>query len=185
MSRSTSRTDQLVIFGASGDLTSRKLVPALTRNHRDGAFTTPIQVVGVSRSEKTSEQWREELAAALPEHLRGPFESFAPSFHWVASDAARPENMATLKAQLDALIERTGSTSSEAGRLFYLALAPKLFGPVVASLSQQGMLQCAPHSPDAWRRVVIEKPFGTDLATARALNQQLLTHLRAHKLSTL
>mgnify|MGYP000315163468 CR=1 FL=1 len=172
------RPDQLVIFGASGDLTSRKLVPALTRNHRDGAFSRPIQVVGVSRSAKTSAAWRDELAEAMPAELREAWDSFAGSFHWVQSDAAQPAQMQQLKESLDELLDRVGGQPERAGRLYYLALAPVLFGPVVASLARQGMLTCAPNASVGWRRVVIEKPFGTDLPTARDLNQQLLTHLR-------
>jgi len=172
------RPDQLVIFGASGDLTSRKLVPALTRNHRDGAFRRPLQIVGVSRSAKTSAAWRDELAESMPAELREAWNGFAHRFHWVQADAAVPREMERLRHALDDLIERAEGDRQTSGRLFYLALAPALFGPVVESLAQQGMLTCVPGREDGWRRVVIEKPFGTDLPTARDLNQQLLTHLR-------
>jgi glucose-6-phosphate 1-dehydrogenase len=173
-----SRPDQLVIFGASGDLTARKLIPALLRNHRDGAFKRPLQVIGVSRSEQTSEAWREELLARLPDDLRDVWPQFAPNVHWVQANAAHRAELASLKERLDQLLTQCGGSPHRSGRLFYLALKPELFGPVVASLAHQQMLECPPGSQEGWRRVVIEKPFGIDLTTARDLNSQLLTHLR-------
>jgi glucose-6-phosphate 1-dehydrogenase len=166
---------QLVIFGASGDLTARKLIPALLRNFADGSLPSPLQVVGVSRSQKTTEAWRSELVEWVPEGLEDAWAKLSPHLHWVQADASHPEEVQALRAQLDALAP---SPAASTGRLFYLALAPQLFGPVVAALSSEGMLSCAPGDSVGWRRVIVEKPFGTDLASAQKLNAELLTHLR-------
>ena len=170
--------DQLVIFGASGDLTSRKLVPALVRNHREGSLPRPLQIIGVSRSARTSEAWRGELAARLPNGYEADWAELAPHVHWVQANAAHKAELAALRERLDELARGVGASPSRCGRLFYLALAPDLFGPVVEALAHQGMLESPPNAREGWRRVVIEKPFGTNLATARSLNDGLLTFLR-------
>lgn len=174
-----SRPIQIVILGASGDLTSRKLVPALLHNHVEGAFPRPVQVIGVSRTSKTSEAWRAELGEVVPPELRAAWQAFAPNVHWLAADAATPEGIAVLQHRLGDHVEQLpGGCRQRSGRLFYLALSPQLFGPVTAALAGAGLLECEPGVEEGWRRVVIEKPFGTDLSTARALNRALLTHLR-------
>ncbi|MEZ4237370.1 MAG: glucose-6-phosphate dehydrogenase [Myxococcota bacterium] len=171
---------QIVIFGASGDLTSRKLVPALLRNFAEGAIPQDAQVVGVSRSDRTSEAWRDQLAQALDGDGAGraAWARFAGRFHWITADASKPEALEQLEQRLDSLAGQLGTTPQQVGRLFYLALAPDLFGPVVAALSSRNMLQSLPSATEGWRRVVIEKPFGTDLASARKLNDELITWLR-------
>ncbi len=171
------RLQQIVIFGASGDLTSRKLIPALLRNHIDGAFDAPVQVIGVSRSDRSSEAWRDTLATHLDERQREAWSDFASQVHWRAADVTDPHHVAALHDALDALSEAAGGTAQDTGRLFYLALKPALFAPVVANLGEAHMLACDAEGP-AWRRVVIEKPFGTDLCTAQALNRDLLAWLR-------
>ncbi|MCA9711868.1 MAG: glucose-6-phosphate dehydrogenase, partial [Myxococcales bacterium] len=177
------RPIQIVILGASGDLTSRKLIPALLRNFAAGAFTRAVQVIGVSRSEKTSDAWRAELGAAVKPAERAAWESFEPNLHWLQADAATPEGIEVLCRNLGALVEQLPEGCRQrSGRLFYLALAPALFGPVVAALSSAGLLTSEPGDEEGWRRVVIEKPFGVDLASARALNRALLTHLREDQL---
>jgi glucose-6-phosphate 1-dehydrogenase len=174
-----SRPTQIVILGASGDLTSRKLVPALLRNHVEGSFSRAVQVIGVSRTPKTSETWRAELGESVPPELRPAWQQLAAELHWLQADAATPEGIATLQRELGDHIERRpGGCRERSGRLFYLALSPELFGPVVTALSAAGLLTCEPGSDEGWRRVVIEKPFGSDLPSARALNRVLLTHLR-------
>jgi glucose-6-phosphate 1-dehydrogenase len=164
---------QIVIFGASGDLTSRKLVPALLRNFASGAIPKETQVIGVSRGERTSEAWRHELEGAVEVTNDATWSRFANNFHWISADASRPEDIETLAGKLDALAPQVD------GRLYYLALAPELFAPVVENLSKQGLLACAVDSPKkGWRRLVLEKPFGHDLPSARKLNQQLVSWLR-------
>ncbi|MEN0065083.1 MAG: glucose-6-phosphate dehydrogenase [Myxococcota bacterium] len=174
--------DQVIIFGASGDLTSRKLIPALLNNHIAGALKRPIQVIGVARSTKTHEQWRQEMGEALAPELREAYASFSSQLYWVRANAADSNDLHELGEFLDRLTEEAGGTPDQAGRLFYLALGPNLFGRVVSALSSQNLIDSEPGATDGWRRVVVEKPFGTDLPSAQALNRTLLQHLREDQL---
>jgi glucose-6-phosphate 1-dehydrogenase len=175
---------QLIVFGASGDLARRKLIPALLGNVEDGALDHGLQVVGVSRSEKSSEAWRAELDDHIPPELETTWRAFRHNLHWVSCDATQPGAVAALKSSLGTLIEAVGGDRERSGRLFYLALAPSLFGPVVSALAAEQMLTAPPAESkgEGWRRVVVEKPFGTDLESARALNRALLTHLHEDQL---
>ena len=164
---------QIVIFGASGDLTRRKLVPALARLAADGRAKRPFSVLGVSRSEKSDESFRAELAEAMPEDARAAFESLAPRVHYQPGDVGSPDSLAKLSGRLDAL-----PGGRETGRLFYLSLAPDLFSTALEHLSGAGLLASAEHDTETWRRVVVEKPFGHDLESARALNATLHRHVR-------
>ena len=166
---------QVVIFGASGDLSARKLIPALCENALRRAFAAPVQVVGVSRSPLTSEAWREQLYEWLDERQRSVWHELAPNIHYVAADASDATSIEALEATL---VELAGPWAAVAGRLYYLALKPTLFAPTIEALSAAGMLQCDPLRDEAWRRVVVEKPFGRDLATAQWLNIVLGKHLR-------
>lgn len=176
------RLAQIVIFGASGDLTSRKLIPALLRNFAEDNFRGPIQVIGVSRSDKTPEEWHAELTGWIPEHLLESWEHFKPHLSWKRADAAVPHQVETLEGHLDGLALNAGEDPSLVGRLFYLALAPSLFAPTVEALSKQGLVDCEPEATEGWRRVVVEKPFGTDLHSANRLNTLLHRHLREEQI---
>ncbi len=170
------QTPQVVIFGASGDLTRRKLVPALARiaaRQAGGDFS----VVGVSRRPKTDEDFRRELRAFLPEEQRADFDRLAPRLHYLAGDVSDAEALAALSDRLDALPGGRG-----AGRLFYLSLKPELFAVAAVSLAEAGLLVMAEGEREAWRRVVIEKPFGTDLPSARRLSRDLHTVLREEQI---
>lgn len=170
---------QVIVLGASGDLTARMLVPALVRLAAQGRPEGGFSVLGVARRPKTDESFRAELREKLPEALRGAFDELAPRIGYQAADTSKPGDLDELRRCVDAL-----PGGCEAGRLFYLALKPELFGPTVAGLRGAGLLQrhCEGASPAAWRRVVIEKPFGRDLASARALNAKLHEHLDEEQL---
>jgi glucose-6-phosphate 1-dehydrogenase len=168
---------QIVIIGASGDLTRRKLVPALTRLAADGRTKQPFSVVGVSRSEKTDEVFRNELAAAMPQEAREAFQGIAPRVHYQRGDIGSFDSLTKLSARLDAL---PGGAAT--GRLFYLSLKPELFGMAVARMADAGLVPMVAGDSEAWRRVVIEKPFGHDLASARALNAMLHGAVREDQL---
>jgi glucose-6-phosphate 1-dehydrogenase len=159
--------DQVIIFGASGDLTRRKLIPALARLDSDPRPPVGFSIMGVSRSDKTDEQFRMELAGAIPADLRGAFDKLAPRVSYHRGDSSDPESVASLGAKLDRLPGGRGS-----GRLFYLSLKPDLFHATVSTLGAAGLLQ-AWGLDEGWRRVVVEKPFGRDLDTARVLNREL------------
>ena len=168
---------QIVIFGASGALTRRKLVPALARLAADGRAKRPFSVVGVSRSAKTDEVFRKELVGAMPDAARGAFESLAPRVYYQSGDVDNPDSLSKLSERLDAL---PGGDAT--GRLFYLSLKPAFFGVAVTQLAKAGLLSMVEGESEAWRRVVIEKPFGHDLPSARALNATLHGAVREDQL---
>jgi glucose-6-phosphate 1-dehydrogenase len=169
---------QVVIFGASGDLSARKLVPALVGNVVAGTLDRRLQVVGVSRRPKTSEAWREELETWLPPDHRDAWRELSSAFVYQRGDLGSGDDMAALRDRLDGLAREAGHDPARTGRVFYLSLRPQLFEPAVRMLDEAGMLTCDEDDGDGFRRVVVEKPFGRDLASARALNRALRTHLR-------
>ena len=163
---------QLVIFGATGDLTLRKLMPALTRLAEKGLPEEGFHVVGVSRAERNHDQYRAELRDALPSKQHAAFDAIAQRVTYVSADVMVPEHMHRLGEHLDGLPGGKDST-----RIFYLSLAPSLFASAVTHLAQAGLVEMAENAALGRRRVVVEKPFGVDLQSARALNAELHEHL--------
>jgi len=159
---------QIVIFGASGDLALHKLLPALTSLAQRKQPASGFHVVGMARREKTSEGYREEIRARLPDDLLAAFDELAPRVDYVRGDVGKPEDLARLKTHLDGL-----PGGAEAGRLYYLSLKASLFAESVTQLSRAGLVDRGGRDRSNWRRVVIEKPFGSDLESARALNRSL------------
>jgi glucose-6-phosphate 1-dehydrogenase len=164
---------QMVIFGASGDLTAKKLVPALASLARKGEPAAGFTLIGMARREKTDAQFRADLRAQQPPEGLADFDLLAPRIRYLAGDVRRPEDFRRLGALLDAL-----PGGAAAGRLFYFSLIPGLFGPAVSGLAQAGLLE----QSGSWRRVVVEKPFGHDLCSARELNQTLQGFLREEQI---
>ena len=164
----------VVIFGASGDLTARKLIPAFYHLFREKQLPTPFRIIGFARREKTDEAWRQELRAALEQFSRtkpiddGVWTEFATNVCYCQGDISDP-------AAYKKLADRSASFPNEKLRrnlLFYLATSPSQFGEVVEHLQQTGLLRKEEGAePD--QRVVVEKPFGHDLASARKLNADL------------
>ncbi len=160
----------IVIFGASGDLTSRKLVPALYNLRRSGLLPEPTNIVGFSRTPMTDEAWRASLRESTAQHAGGePFspeawDAFAESISYQPGDIGKPDDLARLKQRLLAL-EKSASVT----RVYYLATAPQFYAPIATAL---GNLDMASETTGP-RRIVVEKPFGTDLATARSLNAHI------------
>ncbi|HEX5446668.1 MAG TPA: glucose-6-phosphate dehydrogenase, partial [Pirellulales bacterium] len=156
----------LVIFGASGDLTSRKLVPALFQLFRKNRLPADTRIVGFSRTAFSDDDWRKSLAATTAEHLAGDFDAtawrkFAPLIHYQPGDIGKAQDFETLHRRLHKLEELDGAT-----RVYYLATAAQFYEPAIQGLGQSGLADES-HGP---RRVVIEKPFGTNAHTARHLN---------------
>ena len=166
---------QIVIFGALGDLTARKLIPAIVDAARRRAFRAPVQVIGVDLRAMTGEEWRAELLPKLQADQAATWQELAPNVHYHSIGDGSPAAFKALRKHLD---ELAGPHHHVAGRLFHLALRPALFAQTIESLAAQGMLKDDPLRIEAWRRVVIEKPFGTDLATAQWLNLTLRRHVR-------
>jgi glucose-6-phosphate 1-dehydrogenase len=156
----------IVIFGASGDLTCRKLIPALYNNFKKGRLEECATILGFARRPFTDESFRESLreSAALfsPETFDpAVWDDFARQVHYFQGNLATPEDYPKLETTLKTL------EGGPANRLYYLATAPEYYPIVVSQLGEAGMA----FSPVCWRRIVIEKPFGTDLESAQALNQ--------------
>jgi glucose-6-phosphate 1-dehydrogenase len=171
----------LVILGASGDLTQRKLVPAMYEMARAGALPERTCILGVSRTPKTDEVFRKDLERGVRAAMGADFDAtawraLAERIHYLPGDAVRPEawtDIAARIAQLDAQHECRGNV------LFYLSVAPELYEPIIAHIDSAGLVTegkqwCSlDRTRRSWQRIVVEKPFGHDLGSARALNRAL------------
>ena len=160
----------LVIFGASGDLTKRKLLPAIYQLSRGQRLPAQFAVIGVARSAIADDGFRQLFRESLKEFASvdgstdGVAQSLEKRLFYVAGEMDDP-------AVYQALIRRLAETGAE-GALFYLAIPPSVYGTVVEQLGACGLSR----STDGWRRVIVEKPFGSDLSSARALNLVLHQH---------
>jgi glucose-6-phosphate 1-dehydrogenase len=157
----------LVIFGASGDLTSRKLVPALFQLSRKDRLPKDTAIVGFSRTPFSDEAWRESLAASTAAHAgeqldAAAWKKFASTVHYQPGNINRPQDFEALHRRLHQLEALEGAT-----RVYYLATAPQFYEQAIAGLGSSGLADEA----HGQRRIVIEKPFGTNLETARRLNE--------------
>ncbi|MCD1259918.1 glucose-6-phosphate dehydrogenase [Paenibacillus athensensis] len=159
------------IFGATGDLAKRKLFPAFYSLYREGKLGENFAVVGLARRPRTNEQFREDVQHSIREFARYPitdeaeWTSFTKHFEYMSLDINNVDGF----HQLNTLTQRLDEQFQTGGnRLFYLALAPELFGSVSANLREGGLLETK-----GWHRLVIEKPFGYDLPSAERLNAQL------------
>ena len=163
----------LFLFGASGDLVKRLLMPALYNLSRDGLLDNNLRIVGVDHNEATGAQFAERLEAFMRERDKGLAEG---------AQGLDPKRWARLARRIDYLtgdfldsdtyqgIARHIGKSRNGNAIFYLATAPRFFADVVQRLGAAGLLDEA----EGFRRVVIEKPFGSDLASAEMLNASLL-----------
>ncbi len=167
----------IVIFGASGDLTQRKLVPALHTLSCRRLLSSETRVIGIARDDYSDEFFRDVLYDGIVRHSRaasGPkdvcelWSDYAQNYSYMIGDLSDPETYRRLRDRL----ERDGAGSGEEGRgnvLFYTAVPPSLYREIVGHLGQGGLSQ----SEAGWRRIIVEKPFGHDLESARRLNEEL------------
>ncbi len=173
----------IVIFGASGDLTARKLVPALYHLHLDRQMPSPVRIIGTARRPKTDDQWREELREGLERYSRSKpiddsaWAEFARHLHYCQGEF----HEAATYERLRKMLEGFDHEALRRNVLFYLATSPTQFGEVVERLAAASLIDKDLDRP-GWRRVVIEKPFGTDLASARALNVELTRYAHESQL---
>ncbi|MBC5810249.1 MAG: glucose-6-phosphate dehydrogenase, partial [Candidatus Eremiobacteraeota bacterium] len=160
----------IVLFGASGDLTKRMLMPALYNLRLGDVLPTNFGIIGFSRSDWSSDEFRAQMKDALDQFSRsGPakdpmWSEFAQRVSYVSGDFDDVEAFKKLRRQLDENDEKIGTQNN---RLFYLATPPPVFGKVVDQLSAAGL--GPKDQARGWTRIVVEKPFGTDLQSARAL----------------
>jgi glucose-6-phosphate 1-dehydrogenase len=166
----------MVIFGASGDLTKRKLVPAIFDLARQGLLPSGFTMVGVARTPMSHDSFREYMHTAIQEFGKLQesesvlWETFARGLYYVSADPSLPDEFLRLKKELAAInSERRASENY----LFYLSTPPTLYEPIVRGLAHAGLHQ--PSHPDHWVRIIIEKPFGVDLASSRKLNTAVLS----------
>ncbi len=165
----------IVIFGASGDLTRRKLIPALFELANCGSLASRFAIVGFARSPLSDTAFQDSAAEAVrsdSESCRVSEESlraFAQSFAYVAGEYDQPGGFEKLSHRLDELDKER---HLEGNRLFYLATPPSVYPKVIAQIKKAGLAK--PAKDGAWARIVIEKPFGRDLASARELNRIVL-----------
>ena len=167
---------QVIFLGASGDLTARKLIPALFSAFQDGLYPHDIQVVGVARRPWDDVSFREHLVknALLPKNTDlAKWQTFLNSVRYVQTHLETAADFQALGATLEAAAGRA------AHRVFYLAVKPELFLPSVQNLAAVGLLD---QSTGLSRRVVVEKPFGMDLPSAQHLNGELLKILDENQL---
>jgi glucose-6-phosphate 1-dehydrogenase len=170
----------LVIFGATGDLAHRKLMPAVYSLAHEGLLPPHFSVVGASLPEMSNEAFREEMKKAVVEFCRykpineAVWNSLAEGIFYISGDFKDPNTFEKLKAVIDKSDHERGTLSN---RLFYLSTAPSQFNVITTKLKEAGLNQGA-----GWQRLIIEKPFGHDLTSARALNAHLQSIFKEHEI---
>ena len=174
----------MVIFGAAGDLTKRLVVPALYNLVNAGRLPNEFQLIGFDLASKTTEEWRTGLTETMQEFVGADGEFVVDhidqtAWQWLSErmsylqgDLNDPDAYRRLDGHLISL-DKTAATAGN--RLFYLAIADRFFSVAVDGLGAAGLVT---QKDGQWRHVVIEKPFGHDLSSAKALNGEILKHLR-------
>jgi glucose-6-phosphate 1-dehydrogenase len=177
--RRPSEPCSIVIFGASGDLTARKLIPAFYHLCKEKQMPSAFRIIGFARREKTDESWRAELREALDKFSRTKpvdeeiWRQFAANLFYYSGDLTDPASYSALEKKLASF----GNPQLRCNLMFYLATQPSQFGEVIEQLHKAGLLH--PSECDTgWQRIVIEKPFGHDLDSAHALNEELTRYAR-------
>ena len=163
----------MVIFGAAGDLTGRLLIPALYNLARAGLLSRDFAVLGVARAQMSDEDFRKRVyediktycGECVDDNVWGQFQG---RFYYLAGDFNDDGLYSRLK---DSLGKMDQQHNTHENFFYYMATAPSFFGPIVEQLAKNGLME---QKDGHWRRVVIEKPFGHDLESAKALNQELL-----------
>src|SRR6201997_5345414 len=163
----------MVIFGFTGDLTRRKLIPALYNLATQQLLSREFAVIGVGRSPMSDDDARKRVTEDFKKFATGAIDSdlwewFVRRVSYVNGDFNDPATYDRLK---DALAKADHEHNSHGNYFFYLATAPRFFGDVVERLAKVGLMS---EENSHWRRVIIEKPFGHDLESAKALNKQIL-----------
>jgi glucose-6-phosphate 1-dehydrogenase len=162
----------MVIFGGTGDLTKRKLIPALLNLAQENVLAKQFAIVGFAGNDLDTQSFRKTLGEEMPKFAHDPidlkmWEDLSQRIYYVKGDFLDPEAYKRLKTQ----IEEADKTHKTGGnKFFYLAVAPRFFAPIVDQLGAAGLTK---EENGHWTRVIIEKPFGHDLESARKLNADL------------
>jgi glucose-6-phosphate 1-dehydrogenase len=167
----------LVIFGAAGDLTKRKLVPALYNLALNGLLPSNFAIVGVARADKNDQAFRDELNEAMKQFATSPLDAkkwswFEERLYYLRGNFEDADTYTRLKERLIKIDQEHGT---ENNCLYYLATAEDYFDKIIENLNLSGLSQ---ESEKNWRHVIIEKPFGNDLDSACALNRKILAVLK-------
>jgi glucose-6-phosphate 1-dehydrogenase len=166
----------VVIFGASGDLAKRKLIPALYRLVQERLLPAEFAIVGLGRTPMSDDEFRDKMKASVVEFSESKsvdeevWRSFAAGIQYLPSNIDQPESYAELARKLE---EVDAARGTQGNRLFYLSVAPEFYAEAVKQLGEAGLTK----EERGWVRVIIEKPFGTSLESAQELNRQILKHL--------
>jgi glucose-6-phosphate 1-dehydrogenase len=170
-----------IVFGVTGDLTHRLVIPALYNLAAADLLPDKFCVVGIARKGMSSEELRDSLLKGLRQFATRPVDEAIAQrlLECVTGIEADPKEPASFDAMRERLENLEANRSTGGNRLFYLATPPTAFAPIVRELGRTGMLK---EDGSAWRRLVIEKPFGTDLASATALNNELLRIVDEHQI---
>jgi glucose-6-phosphate 1-dehydrogenase len=162
----------MVIFGAAGDLTRRKLIPALYNLARNQLLSREFAVVGVAHASMSTDDFRKKVSDDMKQFAIGAvdadlWEWFVRRMHYLAGDFSDKN----IYSQLKDVLQKVDKDHSTHGNYFYyLATSPEFFGPIVEQLAAIGLME---EDSQHWRRVIVEKPFGRDLDSAKVLNKQL------------
>jgi glucose-6-phosphate 1-dehydrogenase len=171
----------LVIIGASGDLTQRKLIPALFHLHLTGGLPEPFLIVGCARTQMSGEGFLARLGEAMRdnENYDGKaWDAFASFLQYRVLEYQAPSSFEELARELRDLEKRHGMKGN---RIFYLAIPPTLYGSTAQMLGKTGLAE-ENEQGNGWSRIVVEKPFGRDLQTAMALDRSLHEHFQEHQI---
>jgi glucose-6-phosphate 1-dehydrogenase len=169
----------MVIFGATGDLTKRKLIPALCNLAQDDQLPKKFAIIGFAGNDETTDSFRKILGEEIPKysHIDPKIWTwFAERIYYVKGDFGDAEAYKRLQRQI-AEVDKQHDT--QGNRFFYLAVAPRFFSPIVAQLGQIGLTA---EQNGHWARVIVEKPFGHDLVSAIQLNKDLKTVLSENQI---
>lgn len=165
----------MVIFGGSGDLTRRKLIPALYNLSRNRNLPAGFTVLGLSRTPMSHDEYRRRLREWADKSSEGSpsdtatWEPFAQGIHYLAADFRDPGTYESIKQALAGFDKERGTSGN---RIFYLSTAPSEYVDIIRNLGASG-LASAPAGTSGWVRIIVEKPFGRDLESARALNAEV------------
>ncbi|MEK7834298.1 MAG: glucose-6-phosphate dehydrogenase, partial [Acidobacteriota bacterium] len=162
----------MVIFGATGDLTKRKLFPALYNLAKANLLSREFAIVCTGRNDLTTEAFREQISADIKTYATAEVDAniwdwFLNRIYYVSGDVTNPESYQKLKAAIE---EADKAHGTHGNYFFYLAISPNFFGETVRQL---GAASLAAEENGQWRRVIIEKPFGRDLDSAQKLNAEI------------
>ena len=171
----------MVIFGAAGDLSRRKLIPALYNLAKEGLLSNEFAIVGFANREWSHHEFRNQVSNGCREHLQGELDDVVWSellkrMYFVQGDLEQSDAYSRLSKTLEEVDKTRGTNGNY---LFYMATPPAYFGKVVARLDERHLVS---ESQGRWRRVIVEKPFGRDYETACDLNKQLLRYLHEHQI---